>query len=192
MSAYPDFDNARQYLSELGGANAAMPLIFNGGVLLAGVMAGAAGVGLGLALMAITGHRIAGVLTAVCFVLAGIGLAASCLIPWPDPMHAKVLNLALGIQIAPLLLLWGLSARRDMPRLKLFLMAVFVIMAVLTVVTHHMVFPGTVNDANVGWWERGYALVLVGWTGIAAWLLGQRLRLDDEPSPTNSPDRDRS
>lgn len=187
MSAYPGFDNARQYLSELGGANASMPLIFNGGVLLAGLMAGAAGVGLGLALMAVTGRRTPGVLTAACFVLAGIGLAASCLIPWPDPLHAKVLNLALGIQIAPLLLLWGLSARRDVPRLKLFLMAVFVIMAVLTVVTHHMVFPGTVNDANVGWWERGYALVLVGWTAVAAWLLGQRLHASGEPLSPDSP-----
>lgn len=189
MSANPGFDNSRQYLSELGGANAAMPFIFNGGVLIAGILAGAAGVGLGLALMAITGHRIAGVLTAVCFVLAGMGLAISCLIPWPDPLHAKVLNLALGIQLAPLLLLWGLSASRDVPRLKLFLMAVFVVMAILTVTTHHMVLPGTVNDANVGWWERAYALVLVGWTGIAAWLLGQRLRVDGEPSPADSPDR---
>lgn len=174
-SAYPGFDNARQYISELGGAGASMPFIFNGGVFIAGILAGISGVGLGLALMAITRHRIAGVLTAACFILAGIGLAASCVYPWPDPRHVEVLNLALGIQLAPLLLLWGLSASRDMPRLKVFLVAVFVIMALLTIMTRHLVLPGTVNDDNVGWWERGYALVLVGWTGVVAWVLSQRL-----------------
>ena len=174
-SAYPGFDNARQYISELGGAGASMPFIFNGGVFIAGILAGISGVGLGLALMAITRHRVAGILTAACFILAGIGLAASCVYPWPDPRHVEVLNLALGIQLAPLLLLWGLSARRDMPRLKIFLVAVFVIMTLLTIMTRHLVLPGTVNDDNVGWWERVYAFVLVGWTGIVAWVLSQHL-----------------
>ena len=44
----------------------------------------------------------------------------------------------------------------------------FVVMALLTIITKHLVFPGTVNDANVGWWERAYAIVLVGWVGVAA------------------------
>ena len=75
-------------------------------------------------------------------------VSASTLYPWPDPRH-MVINLALGIQLAPVLLLWGLASRRDLPRLKIFLTAIFVIMACLTVVTKHMIFPGTVNDANV-------------------------------------------
>lgn len=171
---YPGFDHARQYLSELGGESAPMPMIFNIGVFIAGVMAGLAGVGFGLALMAMTGARIAGVLTAAVFVVAGLGLSLSSLFPWPDPRH-MVINLALGIQIAPLLLLWGLARDRGLPRFKLFLMVVFVAMAVLTILTKHLIFPGTVNDHNVGWWERGYAVVLVAWVGIAAFVVGQRL-----------------
>ena len=48
-------------------------------------------------------------------------------------------------------------------------------MAVLTVLTKHLVLPNLVNGDNVGWWERAYAIVLVGWGGVAAWLIEQRL-----------------
>ncbi|CAN5118516.1 hypothetical protein BH10PSE2_BH10PSE2_23130 [soil metagenome] len=173
--AYPGFDNARQYLSELGGASAAMPMIFNGGVFLAGVMAGIAGVGFGLAMIAITRAHVTGWLTAIVFILAGGGLALSTLFPYPDPRH-QIINLALGIQVAPLLLLWGLGGTRELPRLKAFLILVFIVMTGLTVMTYHLILPGTVNPANVGWWERGYAVVLVSWVGIAALVLGRRLR----------------
>ena len=174
-AAYPGFDNATQFLSELGGATAQAPMIFNAGVFAAGVMAGLAGIGFGLALYALSGARAAGVVTAVVFVLAGAGLSLSTLYPWPDPRH-MVINLGLGIQLAPLLLFWGLSSRRDLPRLKMFLAATFVVMAVLTLFTKHLVFPGTVNPANVGWWERAYAIVLVCWVGVAAWVLERKLR----------------
>ena len=175
MLAYPGFDNARQYLSELGGASAAMPMIFNGGVFIAGVMAGLAGVGFGLAIVAITRARIAGSLTAIVFLLAGAGLVVSAVFQYPDPRH-QYINMALGIQIAPLILLWGLSGSRELPRLKAFLIVVFAVMTGLTLMTHHMVLPGTVNPANVGWWERAYAVVLVGWVAVVAVVLGRRLR----------------
>ncbi len=186
---YPGFDNATQYLSELGGASARAPILFNGGVFVAGVMAGLAGLGFGLAIFALTGARVAGVVIAVVFVLAGAGMAASTLYPWPDPRH-MVINLALGIQLAPLLLLWGLARRRDMPRLKAFLAATFIVMAVLTVLTKHLVLPGTVNDANVGWWERAYAIVLVGWVGVAAWVLDRKLLSVATESPISRRDAD--
>jgi protein-S-isoprenylcysteine O-methyltransferase Ste14 len=99
-----------------------------------------------------------------------------------------IINLALGIQLAPVLLLWGLASRRDAPRLKIFLAATFVIMAILTVVTKHLVFPGTVNDDNVGWWERAYAIVLVCWVGIAAWVLDRKLLQDAVKFPQRLPD----
>jgi hypothetical membrane protein len=182
MAVYPGFDNARQYLSELGGASARDPVVFNAGVFLAGLMAAAAGGGFGLALAALAGARIAGGLTALAFALAGGGLVASAVYPWPDPRHLAV-NLGLGIQIAPLLMLWGLRARPDLARLRLFLAAVTLAMAVLLVLTKHLVFGGLVNDANVGWWERAYALVLVGWVGVAASSLRKRLRNDAAAPP---------
>ncbi|KAK0340954.1 hypothetical protein LTR94_028401, partial [Friedmanniomyces endolithicus] len=182
IAAYPGFDNATQYLSELGGETAATPLIFNGGVFVAGVMAALAGVGFGLAVYALTEARTASVVTALVFIVAGAGMSASTLYPWPDPRH-MVINLGLGIQLAPAFLLWGLASRRDLPRLKAFLAVTFVLMALLTVVTKHLVFPGMVNDANVGWWERAYAIVLVCWVGVAAWLLDRKLLKDALESP---------
>lgn len=172
---YPGFDHARQYLSELGSPDAPVPALFNVAILIAGAMCMTAGLGFGLAIRALTGARIAGVLTAVVFAAAGAGLILSSLYPWPDPRHMAI-NLGLGIQLAPLLLLWGLWAHADLKRLKLFLAITFVIMAVLTVLTKHLFLPGLVNDANVGWWERGYALTLVGWVGVAAYILERRLR----------------
>jgi len=129
VAAYPHFNHARQYLSELGGATAARPAIFNAGVFAAGFLAALAGVGFGLAIAVLTRARIAGGLTAAVFLLAGYGLAQAAIFPWPDPRHLAI-NLGLGIQIAPLLLLWGLWPRRDLRGLKLFLAAVFVAMAV--------------------------------------------------------------
>jgi len=175
MALYPHFNPARQYLSELGGATARLPIIFNVGVLAAGVMAALAGVGFGLALAALGRARAAAVLTATVFLLAGYGLVQAAIYPWPDPRHLAV-NLALGIELAPLLLIWGLWPHRDLRRLKIFLALVFVAMAVLTVLTKHLLLPHLVNDDNVGWWERGYAIILVGWVGVAAFLLERRLQ----------------
>jgi glucan biosynthesis protein C len=175
MAADPGFNLARQYISELGGASARAPLIFNSGVFVAGMMAGLAGVGFGLAVTALTGARITGGLTAAVFILSGAGLIQSALHPWPDPRHLAI-NLALGIQLAPLFLLWGLWSRPDVRRLKQFLAISFAAMAGLTVLTRHLILPGLVNDANVGWWERAYAIILVGWVGVAALALDRCLQ----------------
>ena len=177
VAAYPGFDHATQYLSELGGATARYPLIFNAGIFIAGVMAALTGIGFGWAIMALTAARITGLITAAAFIFAGYGLSASTLYPWPDPRH-MVIYLGLGIQIAPVLLLWGLRKRSDVPGLKAFLVACFVAMACLTLLTYHIVLPGTVTPENVGWWERAYAAVLIGWAGVAALLLERRVRAE--------------
>ncbi|HRD28344.1 MAG TPA: hypothetical protein PLO65_08590, partial [Caulobacter sp.] len=135
---------------------------------------GIAGIGFGLATLALGGPRAPAALTALAFVLAAVGLVVSSLYHWPDPRHLAI-NLGLGIQLAPLFLLWGLARADGVSRLRWFLAAVFVLMAVLTVITKHLVFPGTVNPQNVGWWERAFAVVLVGWVGVAAFLLERRL-----------------
>jgi glucan biosynthesis protein C len=167
---WPGFDHATQYISELGGEAAPHPAIFNVGVLVSGAGAGVAGIGFALSVLALGGARISAAIIALCFGLAGVGLVLSSLYPWPDPRH-----LGLGIQIAPLAMVWALRRIEGMGRLRIFLLAVFVVMAILTVLTKHLIFKGLVNDDNVGWWERAFAIVLVGWTGIAAYALERRL-----------------
>jgi len=171
---WPGFDHAKQYISELGGAAAPHPAIFNIGVLVSGAGAGVAGIGFALAVLALGGARISAAIIALCFGLAGVGLVLSSLYPWPDPRHLAI-NLGLGIQLAPLAIVWALRNIEGMGRLRIFLLAVFAVMAVLTVLTKHLIFQGLVNDNNVGWWERAFAIVLVGWTGVAAYGLERRL-----------------
>ncbi len=171
---YPGFNNARQYLSELGSVGAPHPVIFNAGVVVSGLGAIAGGLGFSLALVTLGGSRLASAFITLCFALAGIGMVIASYYPWPDPRHLAI-NLGLGIQLAPLFLLWGLRRIEGMGRLRWFLVGVFIAMAILTVLTKHLVFKGLVNDANVGWWERAFAVVLVGWTGIAAYALERQL-----------------
>ncbi len=171
----PDVDPARRYLSELGGAAARTPWIFNVGVFVSGVMAGLAGVGFGMAVADLGRARIIGVLVGATFVLSGIGLTQAALYPWPDPRHLAI-NLALGIQLAPVMMHLGLWRRRGLPGLKGFLSAAFGLMAILTALTKHLILPSVVNDGNVGWWERAFAIVLVGWVGVASVLLDRCLR----------------
>lgn len=171
---WPGFDHATQYISELGGAAAPHPAIFNVGVLVSGAGAGLAGIGFALALIALGGARFSAAIIALCFGLAGVGLVLSSIYPWPDPRHLAI-NLGLGIQIAPLAMVWALRRLEGMERLRIFLLGVFVAMAILTVLTKHLIFKGLVNDDNVGWWERAFAIVLVGWTGVAAYVLERRL-----------------
>lgn len=171
---WPGFDHATQYISELGGAEAPHPAIFNVGVLVSGAGAGLAGIGFALAVMALGGARFSAAIIALCFGLAGVGLVLSSIYPWPDPRHLAI-NLGLGIQIAPLAMVWALRRLEGMERLRIFLLGVFVVMAILTVLTKHLIFKGLVNDDNVGWWERAFAIVLVGWTGVAAYVLERRL-----------------
>ena len=171
---WPGFDHATQYISELGGEAAPHPAIFNIGVLVSGAGAGVAGIGFALAVLALGGARVSAAVIALCFGLAGVGLVLSSLYPWPDPRHLAI-NLGLGIQVAPLALVWALRKIEGMGRLRIFLLVVFAAMAVLTVLTKHLIFRGLVNDDNVGWWERAFAIVLVGWTGVAAYALERRL-----------------
>ena len=174
VAAYPGFNHARQYLSELGGAAAPHPEIFNLGVVVSGLGAAIAGLGFGLAMRTLGGARLPAMLTSLSFGLAGVGLGLASFYPWPDPRHLAI-NLGLGIQLAPLFMIWSLGRVPAMANLRRFLLAVFIAMAVLTVLTKHLIFKGLVNDFNVGWWERAFAVVLVGWTGVAAFGLEQAL-----------------
>lgn len=175
VACYADFNHARQYLSELGGATASQPWIFNLGILIAGMMTAVTGVGFGLALILLCRSPMSAVVVGALFVAAGVGLVMSSLYPWPDPRHMAI-SLGLGIQLAPIFLLIALRQTLAVTRLKRFLLAVFIAMAVLTVLTKHLVFPGTVNDFNVGYWERAFAIVLVGWVGVAAHLMRRALK----------------
>jgi len=173
-AAYPGFNSATQYLSELGGPKAPHPIFFNMGLIAVGIGGAIAGLGFAIAVPALGGARWAGGLVALCFFAAAVGLIAGLVFPWPDPRH-NLIQLGLGIQIAPLALLWALRRAGGLSGLRRFLAVAAGIMLVLTVLTKHLVWPNLVNGDNVGWWERVYAIVLVSWGGVAAFLIERRL-----------------
>lgn len=171
---YPGFNSATQYLSELGGPKSPYPIFFNLGLLAVGLGGASAALGFALAVPALGGGRIVGWLVAACFLAAAVGLIAGLVFVWPDPRH-NLIQLGLGIQIAPLVLIWGLRRVEGMAGLRRFLAGAAAVMLVLTVLTKHLVWPNLVNGDNVGWWERAYAIVLVGWGGVAAVAIERRL-----------------
>jgi hypothetical protein len=134
----------------------------------------AAGVGFAMAVPSLGGRPIAGWIVGVCFLAAAVGLICGAVIPWPNPWH-NLIQLGLGIQLAPFALLWALWRVEGVGGLRRFLLVAVAVMIVLTVLTKHLVWPHLVNDDNVGWWERGYAIVLVGWGGVAALVIERRL-----------------
>jgi glucan biosynthesis protein C len=173
IAAYPHFNNATQYLSELG-SGGHDPTFFNLALIVAALGGAVVGAGFALAVPALGGGRIAGFLVAVCFWAAAVGLIAGIVFVYPNPWH-NLIQLGLGIQLAPFVLLIALWRVRGIRLLYGFLIAAAVVMAALTVLTKHIVWPDLVNGDNVGWWERAYAIVLVGWGGVAAVLIERRL-----------------
>ena len=173
-ATYPGFDSATQYLSELGGGRAPYPLIFNAGLVAVALGGASVGIGFILAMQALGGGRIAGWIVCACYIATAVGLICGALIPYPNPWH-NLIQLGLGIQIAPFALLWALWRVEGVRLLRRFLVVAIAVMIALTVLTKHLLWPGLVNSANVGWWERAYAIVLVGWGGVAAVLIERRL-----------------
>jgi len=161
-----------RYASELGAAEAPHPWIFNSGIVAAGVAALIAGPGFFLALRRLGSDRLPAVLSGLAISLWGVAMVLGGSFPMPDPRHGAF-GLGLGLQVAPLFLLRGLRRAPDSGRLRIFLVAVFLVMTALFAVM--MGVGGLVTRANVGLWQRGNALASIPWIGIAAYALRRRL-----------------
>ena len=172
---YPGFDSATRYISELGtGGRFGATALFNLSLIAVALGGAAAGAGFVLATPALGGSKIAGWIVGLCFFAAAVGLICGLLFVYPNPWH-NLIQLGLGIQLAPIALLIAVWRLPGLGLLRGFLVVSLAIMLALTVVTKHLLWPQLVNSANVGWWERGYAVILVCWGGVAAILIERRL-----------------
>jgi hypothetical membrane protein len=170
---YPGYSHVTQYASELGSAAARYPAVFNTGVVLLGLTAIAAGPGLGWALRRRGAGRVVSWAVAVLVALFGVGMLLGGLFPMPDPRHGGF-GLGMANVLVPPLLVWGLRQRPELRGLRLFLALSFVVMASLLAVMFGV--GQLVTRANVGLWQRAYALSSFPWIGIAAWALRPRER----------------
>jgi hypothetical membrane protein len=168
---YPGYSHILQYVSELGSAAAPHAWVFNTGVVLFGLATASSGAGLGLALYRRDSGRLLAVLVAVLVTLGGLGFVMGGLFPMPDPRHGGF-GLALAMHLVPALLAWGLRRRPELRLLRLFLWLSFV--AMLAALAIMMGVGELVTRANVGAFQRLYALTMFPWLGIAGWTLSRQ------------------
>ncbi len=169
---YPDYSHIRQYASELGSAAAPHPWIFNTGVSVTALAVVAAAVGFHFALRRLGARPLLTALFVLALALFGVGAVFGALFPMPDPRHGGY-GLGMAINVAPLLLALALWKRRDLRALNVFLLVNCVVVTILFAI---MMGAGQlVTRANVGAFQRAYALAGFPWIGIAAWVLRRRL-----------------
>lgn len=165
---WPGYSHATQYASELGSAEAPHPGYFNAGVFLAGLASVAAGWGLSRAVAVLGGARPLGILGGLSVGLFGVSLLLGACFPMPDPRHGGY-GLGMAIQLAPFFLagaFWKQPAYRGF---STFLAVAGVAMLVMFAVM--MGVGSLVTRANVGIYQRVYALTTFPWIGVAGYLL---------------------
>jgi hypothetical membrane protein len=169
---YPGYSHISQYASELGSAAAPYPLLFNTGIILAGLSSIAAGFGFFLVLRGQTGTRLLPALLTLCLVLFGVSFVMGGAFPMPDERHGGY-ALGLGIHVAPLLLAFDLWKHQALRTLNLYLIGTALVM--LTLFAVMMGVGGLVTRANVGLWQRTYVLFMLPWIGVASFYLNRHL-----------------
>ena len=176
---FPGFDPGAQFISELGGPEAPAPLIFNIGMVLAGVAGLLAGAGFTHALEHAGGRRTVSAFAGLWVALTGLGAIFAGLFHWPDEMH-RACGVGLAIQFAPLFTawaLWGVPGHKRLAQFSLgWFFGLLLVFALLTGVWNVR------TGYDVGYWQRGHAFLGLLWLGIAAWTLerGWRVRLARE------------
>lgn len=172
----PGYSQVSQYVSELGAATAKRPDIFAVGIMATGAFAIIAGLGFGFGLRRKARGLILPLLTALTLIAWGASLVMGGLYPMPDPRHGAY-GLGLAIQATPLLMFLAIGGRPDMTGLKTFLLLIFLasgaLLAAMMGVGH------LVHAAQVGLWQRAYALASIPWIAVAAVCLDQGLARKD-------------
>ena len=178
---YPGYNHVTQYASELGSASARYPAIFTAGTILGGLCWIAASFGFFHAVRRLGGNPLLAALTALTMFLFGIAIAMGGMFPMPNELHGGF-GLGLAVQLSPLFLALALWRVRSLRGLCVFLLAVFVVMSAFFAIM--MGVGSLVTRANVGLFQRSYALTSMPWVGIAAWYL--RRELDSRRTPEDS------
>lgn len=168
----PGYSHVTQYASELGSADAPYPMLFNGGIFLTAAAGLAAGLGFARVVPALGGHRLLGALAGLSVALFAASLIMGAAFPMPDPRHGAF-GLGLAILPAPFLLaasLWRVPSLRG---LRTFLLIAG--LGMLIMITIMMGVGALVTRANVGIFQRVFAMTTFPWVGVAGYLLGRQL-----------------
>jgi hypothetical membrane protein len=162
---YPGYDHLSQYASELGMADQRSAPFFNSGIAAAGLAAVIGAVGIYRVASREGGRRAWSMAAGVMLALFGAAMVMGGLFAMPDPRHGAY-GLGMAAHLAPAALaiaLWPAAGRR---RLSWYLIGTALAMAIL--LAPMMGVGGLVTRANVGAFQRVYALALFVWIGVAS------------------------
>lgn len=169
---YPGYNHVTQYASELGGPDAPRPYIFNTAIMLLGVAGLVAGAGLFLGLRRLTGKTLLPALLGLILLLFGVSMVMGGLFPMPDERHGGF-GLGMGVHLGPLLLALALRKRPNLRGLRVYLLITTVLMIAFFAIM--MGVGELVTRANVGIFQRLYALNLFPWIGIGSYFVKREL-----------------
>lgn len=179
---YPGYSHITQYASELGGPDAPIPALFNTGVILVGAAGIAAGLGFFLALRRLTNTILLSLGLGLCVSLFGLSLVLGGVFPMPDERHGGY-GLGLGIHLGPVLLALALRQHKTLSALNPYLIITALLFVMMFAIM--MGVGGLVTRANVGIFQRLYALCMFPWIGVAGYYLNRQLRLPASAVPSS-------
>jgi hypothetical membrane protein len=170
---FPGYSHITQYASELGSAAAPCPAIFNTGMMLTGAAGLAAGWGFAREARALsTGHSpLLPVLAGLSVSLFSAAILIAAIFPMPDPRHGAF-GLGMAVQLAPFFLASAIPREAGLAGLRRFLVVIGLVMLGLFAIM--MGVGALVTRANVGLFQRAYALTTFPWMGIAGYVLLRR------------------
>jgi hypothetical membrane protein len=169
---YPGYSHVTQYASELGGPDAPRPYIFNTAIMLLGVAGLVAAAGFFLGLRRLTGKALLPTLLGLILLLFGVSMVMGGLFPMPDERHGGF-GLGMGVHLGPLLLALALRKRPNLRGLQVYLLITTVLMIAFFAIM--MGVGELVTRANVGIFQRLYALNLFPWIGIGSYFVKREL-----------------
>lgn len=169
---YPGYSHVTQYASELGGPDAPRPYIFNTAILLLGVAGLLASAGYFLGLRRLTGKTPLPAVLGLILLLFGVSMVLGGMFPMPDERHGGF-GLGMGVHLGPPLLALALRGRPHLRGLRVYLIVTTVLMIGFFAVM--MGVGQLVTRANVGVFQRLYALNLFPWIGVGAWFVKREL-----------------
>jgi hypothetical membrane protein len=166
----PNYDHARQFASELGMATARYASLFNGLVLLQGLLLLAAGAGFHRVLLRLTSRGLAA--TVGLFVgLFGVSYFFAALFPLPDPLHGAF-GIALLTFLVPWILAWAFRHDRS-ARTMVAAQWLATPVILVTALIQGGLF-GLAEATNQGLYQRVAATIFYVWlVATCFWLAGR-------------------
>jgi hypothetical membrane protein len=171
---FPGFSFVGTTASEMGSTLSRHPAIFNAGIMALGVITLLASVGFLLALRHTGVNPALALLASADLALNGVQMLWAGLHPIPDPRHAGYTVFVAGMFVLPVLLTLALW-RGASPLLKAYLVATLLLLAAMVPVTTGL--TGIDRRAYRGIIQRVYTLTTFPPIGVAAWVLGRRVRM---------------